>query len=136
MTFHVPAPAAIVIAACATPCEAQAMMRWLQPMLKAWPSQSWTAWISEKPEGASMRAALVSEGDRDPAWRDIDLNGGQLCPMLEQSGLIILTHATIAKDCMRHLEGLAARLAMLETSHPEAVHFKRPFAAFGVSAGI
>ncbi len=83
-----------------------------------------------------MRAALVSEGDREPAWRDIDLIGGQLCPVLEQSGLVILTHTTIAKDCVRHLEGLAAKLVMIATSHPEAVHFKRPFAAFGVSAAI
>lgn len=83
-----------------------------------------------------MRAALVSDDGNEPAWRDIDLSGGQLCPLLSRSGLVILTHTTIARDCMRHLEGLAARLVMLETSHPEAVHFKRPFAAFGVSAGI
>jgi hypothetical protein len=105
-------------------------------MLDAWPRQSWTAWITEKPEGASMRAALVSSDGHEPAWRDIDLNGGQLCPILSRAGLVILTHTTIARDCMHHLEGLAARLVMLETSHPEAVHFKRPFAAFGVNAGI
>lgn len=112
------------------------MMRWLQPMLQAWPRQCWTTWITDKPEGASMRATLVSEGDREPAWRDIDLYGGKPCPILEQSGLVILTHTTIGKDCMRHLEGLAAKLVMLEASHPEAVHIKRPFAAFGVSTAI
>ena len=112
------------------------MMRWLQPMLQAWPPQSWSAWITDKPEGASMRATLVSEGDRELAWRDLDLNGGKLRPVLEQSGLVILTHTTIAKDCMRHLEGLAAKLVMIETSRPEAMQFKRSLAAFGVSAGI
>ncbi len=136
MTFHAPTPAAIVIAACSTPAEAEALLRWLRPMLDAWPRQTWKAWITEKPEGATMRATLVNDDGREPAWRDVDLSGGTLCPILEQSGLVILTHRTIAADCMRHLEGLAAQLVCIETSHPEAVHFKRPFAAFGVSAGI
>ena len=136
MTFHAPTPAAIVIAACASSAEAEAMMRWMRPMLEAWPRQTWKAWITEKPEGATMRATLVSDDGSEPAWRDVDLSGGKLCPMLEQAGLVILTHATIARDCMRHLEGLVARLVCIETSHPEAVHFKRPFAAFGVTAGI
>jgi hypothetical protein len=136
MTFHVPAPAAIVIAACETVSEAGTMMRWVRPMLESWPRQCWTAWITDKNERATIRAALVSDDGSEPAWRGVDLSGGELCPVLERSGLVILTHATIARDVARHLEGLVSKLVCIETSHPEAVHFKRPFAAFGVSAGL
>jgi hypothetical protein len=83
-----------------------------------------------------MRAALVSEGDREPAWRDIDLNGLQSCLALGQAGLVILTHTTIAMDCVRHLEGLAGELMMIEASHPESWQFKRSFAASSVSAAM
>jgi len=125
-----------VIAACASVGEAGAMMRWLRPLLEAWPRQSWSAWVTDTNEGATMRATLVSDDGSEPVWRDVDLAGGSLCPILSRSGLVILTHSTIAKEAMRHLEGLVSKLVAIETSHPEAVHFKRPFAAFGISAGL
>lgn len=136
MTYHVSKLAAIVIAACASVREAEAIIRWLRPLLKAWPRQAWSAWITDTNEGATMRATLVSDDGSEPVWRGVDLAGGSLCPILSRSGLVIVTHSAIAKEAMRHLEGLVCRLVSIETSHPEAVHFKRPFAAFGISAGF
>ena len=128
---------AIVVAGCDTPADTGALLRWIMPVLEQWPKQSWYAFISEKTKDGAIRAALMSETDCRPFWKDVDASefssGGAVCETLGGgSGLIIITKDAIATHVIRALEGLAARMACFATSDPLAKPFKRSFVSFGV----
>ena len=126
----------IVVAACNNPADSSALMRWVLPVLEEWPQQAWRAWLSDQSQPGKVRASLVTGSDKQSGWRDIDVsdfaaNGG-MCRMLGRgSGLVILTHGTIAKHVLRALDGLTSRLACIAANDPAAKPFKRSFASFG-----
>jgi hypothetical protein len=138
-SIHFMPRSAIVVAACADVAEANAMMRWLRPVLADWPARTWTAWIADASDSAGPRAALVGEERAPLRWRTVAgqpfQRHGETCRVLGgRAGLVILTHASIARVVIRQLDGLAAELLCMATSEAAGQPFQQEFAGFGITA--
>jgi hypothetical protein len=133
------APGAIVVAACDNLRDAAAMMNWLRPTLDHWPRSSWTGWLANAVDCAQPQACLIGEDGAPSRWRNVDSTGfdrhGEVCRAVGgRAGLIILTYPAIAREVVRHLDGLVAQLICIDMADAAAQPFRRPFAEFGVAA--
>lgn len=132
-----PALQDIVVARCESLLEAQAMSRWILPVLEEWPHPAWHLWIVDATASNAVQAAKLSRADQVLTWqpvvREPDAPQDSLSAMLcGHFGLVVLGHHLIAAAALRHLDGLVSHVTSFPTSDPLARPFAKPLAAYGI----
>lgn len=132
---------AIVVAACGSLMETQAMARWILPVLDAWPAAAWQLFLADASNCNGVRAARFEGGDGEPAWRPVSHHPqgpeDAVCRIIGgRTGLVIHAHPVIAREASRGLEGLVAAMTSFPANDPLARPLKESFASFGVTAGL
>jgi hypothetical protein len=129
----------VVFAATPHVSGAEALMRWLVPVLDNWPRALWNAVIVDGSGPGQSRAALAN-GDGTPrGWKDIDYSTVEeetrdhlmLCG---RAGLAIQAPQGIAREIERALFGIASELRRVEPAAPGTSPYRDFFASFGVRA--
>jgi hypothetical protein len=67
-----PAMQDILVARCETLADAQAMARWILPVLAEWPASAWHFWIVDATDTTALKATKVVGEENPREWRDVD----------------------------------------------------------------
>lgn len=133
-----PAVQDIVVARCETLADAEAMARWLLPILKDWPPSAWHFWLIDATGCEQVKAAKVNAAVTALEWRDVERDAvakqDAVCGLLGgHYGLVVLAHHVVAAAAIRNLDGLVPRLTSFAATDPLAVSLRKPFAAYGIA---
>jgi hypothetical protein len=137
--FYSTEPATLLIAATASLAEAEALMRWVGPVLDSWPRPNWACWLVDASDCTRLRAALYDGARRPGPWRPVDaaafMRQGDACRiMADRAGLVFFTYPAIAAVLRRQLDGLAAALSDIDAAATEAAPFRQQIRAFAQAA--
>jgi hypothetical protein len=129
----------VVFAATAHVSGAEALMRWLVPVLDNWPRALWNAVIVDGSSPGQSRAALVNGDGSRRGWTDVDYSivkdEAQDHLMLRgRAGLAIQAPQGIAREIEHALFGIASELRRVEPATPGTTPYRNFFASFGVRA--
>ena len=131
----------IVVAACESLAETEAMARWILPVLEAWPAAAWQMFLADAGNCNDVKAARYETAEAALDWQTVDHESGgpedPVCRIIGgRAGIVIHAHHVIANEAGRGLEGLVAAITSFPANDPLARPLKRSFASFGVTAGI
>ena len=134
-----PVTYAVIVAACDSLPDSQAMARWILPVLQAWPNATWHAWLADASNCDSIRAARLGRSADDLTWQHVEHVPAEgqdaVCRIIGgRTGLVVYAHHLIAHEVSRGLEGLVAALTSFPANDPLARPLKKSFASLGVSA--
>ena len=127
----------IVVARCENLTEAQAMARWILPVLCEWPQSAWHLWLADATDCSAIRAAKLSEEDDRLVWQPVEHEAGAPHDTLTNLlgghvGIVVLAHHVIAAAAHRHLDGLVSQVISFPANDPLAKPFAKPLAAYGI----
>jgi hypothetical protein len=118
---------------------AEALMRWLVPVLEGWPRALWSAVIVDGSGPGQSRAALVNSDGSPRGWKDVDYStvkdeARDHLMLCGRAGLAIQAPEGIAREIEHALFGIASELRRVEPATPGTTPYREFFASFGVRA--
>lgn len=128
--LYSPLAATLLVASAETPHDADAMMRWLAPLLTPSPRQTWAAWLIDAENCAHVRVATYGHDGRPARWRfmegaDFLRHGDGWRPLAGRAGLVLLVEPKAAPELARQLDGLAGTIVEID-AHSQAAGPFRP----------
>lgn len=129
----------ILMAATATPAEADALLRWLFPALSEWPRPAWHVWLVDATDRANPKVALIDRNGKPKEWQNVDLadfvdDEGHCEIFAGRAGLVVLAPHGIVREAEHTLYGIAAEMLRIRPESPSTTPYREFFASFGVSA--